>query len=159
MSLTTDPKDPRLGHGTDQESVPQNEVYLVLSEEERAKGFIRPVRKSYVHIGHKVELEGGEIKPLTKKQLERYKDYNYAAYLKYPKERSPLVGRFLSKEEAENIGKYVGGCGATTTMNEIIAETYARNPKFYGSTYCISCQKHLPVEEFVWVGTNEKVGS
>jgi len=159
MSLTTDPKDPRLGYGVDEEKVPQNEVYLVLSEEELAKGFIRPVRNSYVHIGKKIELEGGKLRKLTKKEKEQYKDYNYYGFIKYPKERKPLIGRYLTKDEYENIGKYVGGCGARTTMNQTISETYARNPKFYGSTYCISCQKHLPVEEFVWDGTNELVGS
>lgn len=47
--LTTDRTDPRLGHGADITPVPQQEAYLVLSEEERAKGFIRPVRSSYRH--------------------------------------------------------------------------------------------------------------
>lgn len=49
MSLTSDHNDPRLGHGADREPRPQNDVYLVLSEEERAKGFVRPVRRSYRH--------------------------------------------------------------------------------------------------------------
>ena len=49
MSLTSDPKDPRLTHGADTRPTGQAEVYLVLSEEERAKGFVRPVRRSYVH--------------------------------------------------------------------------------------------------------------
>jgi hypothetical protein len=101
MSYTTNPNDPRLGHGPDETPVPQNEVYLVLSQEERAKGFVRPYRDSYVH---------------TK-------------------------------------------CGTLTKMSEPIAETYARDPKFYGATYCVGCSKHLPVDEFVWDGTNEKVGS
>src|SRR6266496_1048538 len=51
MGLTTDPNDLRLGHGPNDEPVPQNEVYLVLSENERAKGFVRPLRTSYVHVG------------------------------------------------------------------------------------------------------------
>lgn len=50
MSLTSDPNDPRLTHGTDTEPVDQAEVYLVLSEEERTKGFVRPVLRSYWHI-------------------------------------------------------------------------------------------------------------
>ncbi|WP_439593926.1 hypothetical protein [Microbacterium sp.] len=100
---TTDPTDPRLGHGADQEPAPQNEVYLILSEEERAKGFVRPVRRSYVH------------------------------------------------DQAS--------CGAVTRMSEAIAETYARNPLFYGSTYCVGCGMHRPVAEFVWDGTTERVGS
>lgn len=46
MSLTTDPNDPNLhlrGFGG------QNLKYLVLSEEERKKGFVRPVRNTYLH--------------------------------------------------------------------------------------------------------------
>lgn len=104
MSETTDPNDPRLGHGADEQPVPQNEAYLVLSDEERAKGFVRPVRRSYVHTT----------------------------------------------------------CGAVTTMSLAIAETYAANPSFYGATYCVHCGMHRPVGEhgeFVWDGTEEKVGT
>lgn len=79
----------------------QQKEYLVLSDEERAKGFIRPVRTSYVH----------------KK------------------------------------------CHALTRMSLEIAETYARNPKFYGATFCVGCKTHLPVDQFVWDGTDELVGS
>ena len=49
--LTDDPTDPRLGHGVDSYPTYQHEVYLVLSDEERAKGFVRPLRRSYVHVG------------------------------------------------------------------------------------------------------------
>ena len=47
--LTDDAADPRLGRGADDTPRSQNEVYLVLSEEERAKGFVRPYRDSYRH--------------------------------------------------------------------------------------------------------------
>lgn len=93
MSLTTDQNDPRLGYGSDDTPVPQNEVYLVLSDEERAKGFVRPVRASYTHKT----------------------------------------------------------CGTVTTMGQALAETYARDPKFYGATYCVACAMHRPVDEFTWV--------
>jgi hypothetical protein len=47
MGLTTDPKDPRLReHQPDGQQV----AYLVLSEEERAKGFVMPVYRSYRHM-------------------------------------------------------------------------------------------------------------
>ena len=49
MGVTTDRNDPRLVHGDDETPRPQNEVYLVLSEEERAKGFVRPYRDTYTH--------------------------------------------------------------------------------------------------------------
>lgn len=100
MSLTVDPKDPRLGRGADSKPGSQNAAYLVLSDEERAKGYVRPVRRTYVH--------------------EK--------------------------------------CGVATRMGQAIAETYAANPKFYGSTYCISCRMHLPVAEFRWEDGTE-VGS
>ena len=101
MSYTTNPNDPRLGHGSDLEPIPQHEVYLVLSEEELAKGFVRPVRDSYIHKT----------------------------------------------------------CGVVTKMGQKLAETYAREPKFYGATYCVGCKKHLPVSEFYWDKTNIEVGS
>ncbi len=101
MSLTTDPTDPRLTRGNDDKPVPQAEVYIVLSEEERAKGFVRPVRRSYRH-----------------KQ-----------------------------------------CGTVTTMGTALAETYARDPSFYGGTYCCGCSMHRPVGEFVWEPDGQVVGS
>lgn len=77
MGVTDDPNDPRLHHGVDAEPG-QHDVYLVLSEEERAKGFVRPYRESYLHVK----------------------------------------------------------CGAVTRMGIALSETYARDPAFYGATYC-----------------------
>lgn len=101
MSLTTDPNDKRLSYGGDEKEVPQSEAYLVLSDEEKAKGYVRPVRDSYIH----------------------------------------------------------DACGGLTKMHPSIAETYARDPNFYGYTYCVHCLKHLPVSEFKWDGTKLTVGS
>lgn len=121
MGLTTDPADPRLGHGVDSEPGGQNAAYLVLSEDERAKGFVRPVRRTYVHW--------------------------------YMLDGSPLP-RVVTSTAG------IGGCGAATTMAQAIAETYARDPKFYGATYCVGCRKHLPVHEFTWDdGSGQLVGS
>lgn len=97
----TDPEDPRLTRGVDNTPTKQAEVYLVLSDEERAKGFIRPVRHAYLHKT----------------------------------------------------------CGGETRMSTPLAETYARDPKFYGATFCVHCGMHRPVGEFVWSGTDEVVGS
>ncbi len=99
--VTSNPDDPGLTRGIDASPVEMAPVYLVLSEEERAKGFVRPFRRSYVHTL----------------------------------------------------------CGAVTTMGRAIAETYARNPHFYGSTFCVQCSMHRPLSEFVWDGTDEQVGS
>lgn len=102
MPLTDDPSDPRLSHYTGpEEPGPQAEVYLVLSEEERAKGFIRPLRMSYIH----------------------------------------------------------NQCLAETHMGLLLCETYAREPKFYGATYCAHCQAHFPVGEFIWAEDGKVVGS
>lgn len=103
MSTTSDPKDPRLTRGVDDEPVPMADAYLVLSDAERAQGFVRPVRRSYVHTT----------------------------------------------------------CGTATTMGQAIAETYARDPSFYGATFCVRCSMHRPVGEhgeFVW-DDGSKVGT
>ena len=81
----------------------QHKSYWVLSESERAKGFVRPVRTTYIH--------------------EK--------------------------------------CGTATTMGTALAETYSRQPSFYGATMCVNCKAHFPVGEngeFVWED-GEKVGT
>lgn len=60
MGVTDDRNDPRLGHGVDTEPIDQHEVYLVLSEEERKKGFTRPYRSSYTHTVCGVSTVMGE---------------------------------------------------------------------------------------------------
>lgn len=49
MPVTDDPEDARLTRGVDEQPTGQADAYLVLSEAERAKGFVRPLRRSYVH--------------------------------------------------------------------------------------------------------------
>jgi hypothetical protein len=75
--------------------------YVVLCPDERAKGFVRPVRRTYLHTP----------------------------------------------------------CGTTTTMGLALAETYARDPGFYSGTFCVHCCAHFPLDQFVWDGTDEQVGS
>ncbi len=74
MSIVTDRNDPDLNKIKENG---QQESYLVLSQEETDKGYVRPFRDAYIH----------------KK------------------------------------------CGGRTVMNRRIAETYARDPSFYGGTY------------------------
>lgn len=84
----------------------QHESYYVLCAEERAKGFIRPVRRSYRHIR----------------------------------------------------------CGTTTYMGLALAETYARDPHFYGATMCVTCGTHFPlvnpegVRQFIWINEDGTSG-
>lgn len=105
---TTDRNDPDLRNIM---SNGMQQKYLVLSEEERKKGFVRPYRDTYKHLK----------------------------------------------------------CGATTTMGRALSETYARNPKFYGATYCVHCGAHFPLKDyvgetteykaqFVWTADGEAVG-
>jgi len=78
--------------------------HWILPDEERAKGFVRPLRTSYTHLK----------------------------------------------------------CFTVTTMPIKIAETYAREPGYYGSTFCCGCGDYFRVGaagEFVWTGTDEKVGT
>ena len=102
MSLTTDPNDPSIknilpsGH---------QESYLVLSDEERKKGFVRPLRRSYTHVT----------------------------------------------------------CGTRTDMGLALCETYARNPQFYGGTFCAGCGAHFNLvkdgkRQFHWVEDGKGVG-
>lgn len=83
----------------------QKADHWVMPSEQRALGFVRPVRRSYVH----------------------------------------------------------GRCGVVTSMPLAIAETYARQPNYYGSTFCCGCGGYFPVGvngDFVWDdGSGEKVGS
>lgn len=86
----------------------QHSSYIVLCEEERQKGFVRPYRDAYVHLA----------------------------------------------------------CGSVTTMNRSISETYARDPSFYGSTFCVRCGAHFPLRHhetgahnFEWTKDRQPVGS
>jgi hypothetical protein len=95
--LTTDKKDPKLnqvGEGGQMKS------YLILSDEERQSGFVRPLQTSYVHKT----------------------------------------------------------CGAGTQIRQEIAETFAKDPKFYEYTFCCECGDHFPVSEFTWEKTDNIVG-
>ena len=79
----------------------QQKDYVVLCPTERAKGFVRPVRRTYRHLN----------------------------------------------------------CNSTTTMGIALAETYARDPQFYSGTFCCHCATHFPLDQFVWEGTNERLGT
>ena len=50
-------------------------------------------------------------------------------------------------------------CGLVTTMGRALSETYARDPGFYSQTFCVHCNKHLPVSEFVWTADGQVLGS
>ena len=132
----------------------QQKDYVVLSAEERAKGFVRPVRYSYRHIG--LPAITNPLRDLTPEEAERHRQWNYVKFEVYPESESPKTGRFWTQEQLDSVNK---GCGVVTRMSTEIPETYARDPGFYGGTMCVGCGVHLPLEEFVWDGTNERVGS
>lgn len=159
MGLTTDPNDPCLQSGRKEEG--QNACYLVLSEEERAKGFIRPYRDSYVHIGKDVRSHWKKIHRMLDESDEYFGKYVAVMTVIEKEDGSFGGGPYVTQEELDswNSNKRVGGCGTSTKMGQAIAETYARDPKFYGATFCCGCNKHLPVGEFVWEGTDQIVGS
>lgn len=148
MGLTTDPNDECLDVI---EPSGMQKCYLILSDEERAKGFVRPVRQTYIHIG-----PAGPRFPLadlTEEQQLAHGGYGYVKYEKYlESDGSSAIGRFWKQEDLDRIGK----CGAETTMALKLAETTARDPHFYGGTFCAHCGKHFrtgPPEqggEFVW---------
>lgn len=118
------------------EETGQHKGYIVLCPDERAKGFVRPYRDAYKHVGrivacaHYQRPEGVMGGPCL------------ACGASQPKHTQPR-----------------GGCGAVTTMGRALSETYARDPSFYGATFCVTCNKHLPVAEFVWTADGQQVGS
>jgi hypothetical protein len=98
---TTNGQPPRPGFESGPAPAPiepatgQHQAYWVLPEEERRKGFVRPVRTT------------------------------------------------------------------VTTMGAALAETYARDPGYYGATFCCACRDHFPVGEhgeFTWPD-GSKVGT
>lgn len=130
-------------------------AYVVLSPEERRKGFVRPLRRTYVHVGPPGPRF--PLRDLTPEEHERH-DHYYAKFEAYPAEEG-VLGRYWTQAQLDKVGK---GCGTATTMGTAIAETYARDPGFYGATFCAGCRDHLPVGEFgefVWEGSPERVGS
>ena len=127
----------------------QQKGYVVLCPEERAKGYVRPLRKEYFHGGNGPKHP---LRDLTDYEKDRFLKYDYVKYEAYP-DGENVSGRFWTQRQLDS------GCRTHTTICESIAETYARNPKFYGSTFCVHCGEHFPVEEFVWAGTSELVGS
>ena len=155
MGLTDDQKDPRVRRGgPDKEPVDQHDTYLVLSEEERAKGFVRPVRRTYGHSGFKPKYQ---LRDLTDEQKELFGHAGYVKYEPYPEDREGnATGRFWTQAELDAAAK---PCGGTTTMGQALAETYAREPHFYGFTYCCQCRMHRPVKEFTWLDDGQVVGS
>jgi len=136
----------------------QHKSYIVLCEEERAKGFVRPYRDRYQHVGPPAPKY--PLRDLTREEHERYGRFQYVKYEAYP-EGSPeaagsVTGSFWTQARLDAVGK---GCGAVTTMGRKLSETYARDPHFYGVTFCVGCNRHLPVAEFVWTADGQRVGS
>lgn len=144
--ITTDPKHPDLD--VTEPGTGMQKAYLVLSEEERKKGFVRPYREAYVHVGKKPKYP---LRDLTDDELDRF-GTEFVKYEAYPESERPKVGRFWTQRE-------LTPCNALTIMGRALSETYARDPKFYGQTYCCACRMHLPVSEFVWDADGKVVGS
>lgn len=135
----------------------QQKGYVVLSAEERAKGFVRPVRRSYVHVGPRPPQF--PLRDLTDDERRHHGGHGYVKFEAYPPSHAPATGRYWTQAALDRAGK---GCGQVTTMGISIAETYAREPSFYGGTFCAHCGSHFPVGakgEFVWLGSEERVGT
>jgi len=131
--------------------------YLVLCPEERAKGYVRPLRRSYLHVGTKLR---GTLEMLEKPYHSEDTGKIYVAVDRFQVGET-RAGTYLTQQDVDRIklkGSY-GGCDVKTDMSLSLCETYARDPKFYGSTFCCGCGKHLPVGEFMWVEDGQVVGS
>jgi hypothetical protein len=151
-------------HGTPVEAVREQHAaqptgqhadYIVLTDAERAKGHVRPVRDAYVHVGPRGPQH--PLRDLTEEERARFAQYSYIKYEAYQPSDAVVNGRYWTQAQLD-----AKGCGRVTTMGRKLAETYARDPGFYGSTFCVGCNRHLPVGaegEFVWHGTSIRVGT
>lgn len=125
----------------------QQKGYVVLSAEERSRGFVRPVRRTYIHVGPPAPKG---LRDLTPEEHEQYDQYGYLKFEPYGADKSPVLGRYWTQAMLDRLNK---GCGTRTTMGLALAETAARDPHFYGGTFCCGCGAHFPVGEsgeFVW---------
>lgn len=88
--------------------------YVVLSEEERAKGFVRPVRRSYRHVGKRPQHP---VRELTPEEAERYAAAEgFVKFEEYPPGfKGSATGRFWTQAELSS------GCGTVTTMGLALA--------------------------------------
>lgn len=135
----------------------QYKSYIVLCPDERAKGFVRPYRDSYIHGGRRIcgkylhmegnQKLGGLIDVCTDKPGHEGECIQFVT-LSQP-----------DAAQAQVRGLHPTGCGTVTTMGQALSETYARDPEFYGATFCAGCNVHLPVSEFQWTADGETVGS
>lgn len=148
QTCLTDGSQPSPGYTETKENGQQVD-YLVLCPEERAKGFIRPYRDSYIHVGKKLR---GELEMLEEPIYIAPPGKMYVAIDRFELSSGAKAGTYLTQEEVDQIARtgHYGGCGVLTKMSSSIAETYARNPKFYSGTFCCGCGAHFPVGEFVW---------
>jgi hypothetical protein len=93
-------------------------------------------------------------------EQRRYHGLDYVKFEEYPKDGRVALGRFWTKPQLDKIN---AGCGNTTRMEQSIAETYARQPGYYGGTFCVHCRNHFPVGadgEFVWLDNpDQRVGT
>jgi hypothetical protein len=139
-TLTTDRNDPDLGVTR---SDGQNKKYLVLSQEELAKGYVKPYRSAYIHDA--VDAPKGPLRDLTAEEHERYDQYLYIKY-------EEGAERYWTQERLDRSKRK---CGVVTTMGLQLSATYARDPKFYNATYCCGCGTHYPLNEFHWTADGE----
>jgi hypothetical protein len=125
-------------------------------------------------IGRRWTTSGGAHTRFYAEDMATTEDPSNPALTHGPDEPGTAPGQapvYLVLSEAERPAGYIRPirttylhtvCGTATTMGLAIAKTYARDPGFYGSTYCATCQEHRPVGadgEFVWEVGGSKVGT
>lgn len=144
------------------EAVGQHKGYIVLCPDERAKGFVRPYRDAYKHVGPLVcgaRPEGHEFPrcdlPTDHSGIHSGGGSAWAGGTTDPVRRM----QDINDRPGMVLTPRIGGCGSVTKMGRALSETYARDPAFYGATFCVKCNRHLPVAEFVWTADGQVVGS
>jgi hypothetical protein len=100
VSTTTDRKDPRLGRGGDDKPTAQNEAYLVLSDDERRQGFIRPLRHSYVHKACGVETRMASAIAETFARAPKFYGFTYCVHCRMHRP----VSEFVWSDDGSEVG-------------------------------------------------------
>ena len=104
----------------------QHERHPGLPADEIAKGFVRPLRQSYKHVGRAVcgkPAPGNKLGGMVTVCMDK------------PSHEGECWGisRPMVQPEAAAVerSQKLGGCGTVTRMPHHCAETYARQPSYY----------------------------
>jgi hypothetical protein len=99
------------------ETTGQHKDYIVLCPDERAKGFVRPYRDKYLHVGRTTSHWKEIDRMLTDEEKREYSNKDYVAVMTQMV-GDVKAGTYVTQRELDawKAGERVGGCGVETKM-------------------------------------------